>query len=164
MNLEIPYKEIQNIQTKTEEVLSFLGYDIEILWGFNDRLYATIADAEITEDNEFVIRYSSRYWKILTAKEKTEIVTHEVCHITAGIESGGKTSHNKTWKNHMIRCGYEPRLSLDISLPYYLRPFRTVAVGFCPCKGHPLTKRKLALALKKGLKCESCKERIKIWS
>lgn len=153
--------DLEQIDRTTKKVKKLFGCKKDILWGFNTRFCSTVAQAKITPENDLVIEYSSRFWQILTFAQKAEVITHEVCHITAYAESG-VLGHNKTWKIHMRKCGFEPLTELNVCLPYYLRPFAHVSVGFCECGGYPLTVRTRNLALRKKLKCKDCKKKVEL--
>jgi len=89
-------------------------------WSFSNRFRNTFGEAEYFKEKgtmRWRIRYASRFWILIGAEARKNLITHEVCHLAVEKLYGhGKQSHGfvydhgQEWQDLMIKCGEDPNM------------------------------------------------------
>jgi len=105
-------KEALNIMIPAQSDNIFENLQIQM----NSRFIRKIADARF---HGMRIRFSTKYWEVMTPEEKKNTVFHEVAHIVVKFNYYAlnqsteiydePSPHGKEWKSLMIKCGENPK-------------------------------------------------------
>lgn len=110
----------------------------------------------------WLIKFSTKLWKLATEDERREVIIHEVAHIVQyyrallqgkKIESLIKgNGHLEDWQCVMKEMGYaQPKRFHNVGYSAY-----------CPCRTHKLTPYRFKKVIQGVIRCKHCREYLNI--
>ena len=89
---------------------------VSVAFGWNNRLktafgWAWVVDAAARTAK---VELSVRWWVVLTAAERANVVRHELAHVWAELEQEG-SDHGLFWQEWALRFGADPTATIAVS-------------------------------------------------
>jgi hypothetical protein len=114
-------KDVDSLHLATCKKLGIIDVYENLQWRFEPRFRCIYGQAEYWGEKgkmEWLIRYASKYWMLLSENERRNIIVHEICHLAVeslyghcGRPKKGEelvADHGSHWQKLMIKCGEDP--------------------------------------------------------